>query len=305
MNSSEVMEIVIHKEKIKSQVKKMAKRISQEHKASGNDLPPVMICVLNGAFMFFTDLVKNMDIDVQIDFIRAKSYDGQDNSGGVKILKDIDFPAGVVNIICGEPEIVATTLSKSTIPRLITMIGSTNTAKKVFADSSSSIKRLSMELGGNAPFIVFDDANIESAIDLAVGIKFGNSGQICVAANRFFIHEKIYDIFLNKYLERVKNLKLRSNLASNGNNFIGDLNAKVDLNLRKNITVIRNLDVDDNKVSAGQSIFSLKLSADYALSRNFSAILFYDHLFSKYEISTAFPQTNIRSGFTFRYSFGN
>ena len=77
------------------------------------------------------------------------------------------------------------------------------------------------------------------------------------------------------------------------------------LNLRKNITVIRNLDIDNNKVSAGQSIFSLKLSADYALSKNFSAIFFYDHLFSKYEISTAFPQTNIRSGFTFRYTFGN
>jgi hypoxanthine phosphoribosyltransferase len=91
MNSSEVMEIVIHKEKIKSQVRKMAKRISQEHKASGNNLPPVMLCVLNGAFMFFTDLVKNMDIDVQIDFIRAKSYEGQDNSGGVKVLKDIEI----------------------------------------------------------------------------------------------------------------------------------------------------------------------------------------------------------------------
>ena len=104
---------------------------------------------------------------------------------------------------------------------------------------------------------------------------------------------------------RVKNFRLRSNLAANGNNFIGDLNAKLDMNLRKNITVIRNLEVDNNEVSAGQSIFSLKLSADYALSRNFSAILFYDHLFSKYEISTAFPQTNIRSGFTFRYSFGN
>ena len=104
---------------------------------------------------------------------------------------------------------------------------------------------------------------------------------------------------------RVKNLRVRSNLASNGNNFIGDLNTKIDLNLRKNITVIRNLDIDNNKVSAGQSIFSLKLSADYALSKNFSAIFFYDHLFSKYEISTAFPQTNIRSGFTFRYSFGN
>jgi hypoxanthine phosphoribosyltransferase len=91
MNSLEVMEIVIHKKDIKREVKKMAKRICKEHKASGNNLPPVMLCVLNGAFMFFTDLVKNMDIDVQIDFIRAKSYDGQDNSGGVKILKDIEL----------------------------------------------------------------------------------------------------------------------------------------------------------------------------------------------------------------------
>ena len=65
---------------------------------------------------------------------------------------------------------------------------------------------------------------------------------------------------------RIKNLRLRSNLASNGNSFVGDLNAKIDLNLRKNITVIRNLEIDDNKVSAGQSVFSLKLSADYALS---------------------------------------
>ena len=125
-----------------------------------------------------------------------------------KILNDINFPAGVVNIICGEPEIVATTLSKSKIPRLITMIGSTATAKKVYADSSTSIKRLSMELGGNAPFIVFDDADLDAAIDLAIGIKFGNSGQICVAANRFFIHDKIYDTFLRYYLERVKKLKL-------------------------------------------------------------------------------------------------
>ena len=91
MNSLEVMEIVIHKNDIEQKVKEMAKRICKEHKASGNDLPPVMICVLNGAFMFFTDLVKNMDIDVQIDFIRAKSYEGQDNSGGVKILKDIEL----------------------------------------------------------------------------------------------------------------------------------------------------------------------------------------------------------------------
>ena len=104
---------------------------------------------------------------------------------------------------------------------------------------------------------------------------------------------------------RARNLKLWSRFASNGNRFIGDLNTKLDFNIRKNMTVIRNLNIDDNKVSAGQSVFSLRISADYALNRNFSTIFFYDHLFSKYEISTAFPQTNIRSGFTLRYNFGN
>ena len=125
-----------------------------------------------------------------------------------KILHDINFPAGVVNILCGDPEQVATTLSKSTIPRLVTMIGSTNTGKRVIADSTTSIKKLSMELGGNAPFIVFDDADFEAALDLAIGIKFGNSGQICVAANRFFIHKNIFDSFLKAYVERVNKIKL-------------------------------------------------------------------------------------------------
>ena len=85
------MEILIPEYKIERRVRAMAHRISEEHKASGNSLPPVMICVLNGAFMFFTDLVKDMGIDVQIDFIRAKSYEGQDNSGGVKITKHLDL----------------------------------------------------------------------------------------------------------------------------------------------------------------------------------------------------------------------
>jgi succinate-semialdehyde dehydrogenase/glutarate-semialdehyde dehydrogenase len=99
-------------------------------------------------------------------------------------------------------------MTKSNIPSVVTMIGSTKTGKQVIADSSSSIKKLSMELGGNAPFIVFDDADMDAALDLAIGIKFGNCGQICVAANRFFIHENIYDDFLKAYVERVKKIKL-------------------------------------------------------------------------------------------------
>ena len=125
-----------------------------------------------------------------------------------EILHDINFPAGVINILTGDPEKVATTMTKSKIPGLLTMIGSTNTGKRIIADSATSIKKLSMELGGNAPFIVFEDADFEAALNLAVGIKFGNTGQICVAANRFFIHENIYKKFLDAYVERVKKLKL-------------------------------------------------------------------------------------------------
>ena len=124
------------------------------------------------------------------------------------ILKQINFPKGVINIICGEPTEVAQTLSKSTIPNLITMIGSTETAKKVISDSSTSIKKYSMELGGNAPFVIFDDADIDSAINIGAAIKFGNCGQICVAANRFFVHEKVYDKFLNGLIDKAKNLKI-------------------------------------------------------------------------------------------------
>ncbi len=125
-----------------------------------------------------------------------------------QILHDINFPAGVINILCGPPQIVATTLSKSTIPRVITMIGSTATGKRVIADSATSIKKLGMELGGNAPFIVFDDADFDAALDLAIGIKYGNCGQICVAANRIFVQDTIYDKFVAAYIKRAESLKL-------------------------------------------------------------------------------------------------
>jgi succinate-semialdehyde dehydrogenase/glutarate-semialdehyde dehydrogenase len=125
-----------------------------------------------------------------------------------EILHDIDFPAGVVNILSGPTSEVASNLSKSKIPSVLTMIGSTATGLRVIADSATSIKKLGMELGGNAPFVVFEDAAIDKALDLAIGIKFGNSGQICVAANRFFVHSSLYDTFLEKYIERVNKIKL-------------------------------------------------------------------------------------------------
>ncbi len=125
-----------------------------------------------------------------------------------KIMHDIDFPAGVVNIIAGPSAEVAGVLSKSKKISVLTMIGSTQTGLRVIADSTTSIKKLSMELGGNAPFIVFDDADFDTAVDLAIALKFGNTGQICVAANRIFVQSGIYDKFLKAYVKRASELKL-------------------------------------------------------------------------------------------------
>ena len=125
-----------------------------------------------------------------------------------EILESINFPAGVVNILAGPSATVATTMTKSTIPAVLTMIGSTETGKRVIADSTTSIKKFGMELGGNAPFIIFDDADFDKALDLAIGLKYGNTGQICVAANRIFVHSSIYEKFVNAYVKRASDLKL-------------------------------------------------------------------------------------------------
>ena len=102
---------------------------------------------------------------------------------------------------------------------------------------------------------------------------------------------------------RIKDLQI-NNLGRRNRTSKGDLNIKTDLNYRDNITIIRNINILDNKVTAGQTMWSIKTSADYNLSNNFNAIFFYDHMFSKFAISTAFPMTTIRAGLTLRYSFG-
>ena len=145
-----------------------------------------------------------------------------------EILNDLNFPAGVINILAGPSDEVATTLTTSQIPAVLTMIGSTTTGKKVIADSTTSIKKLGMELGGNAPFIVFEDADFDIALNLAVGLKFGNSGQICVAANRIFVHKNIYDKFLKAYVKKVSELKIGFGTKENPEVFMGPVVSRRD-----------------------------------------------------------------------------
>jgi cell surface protein SprA len=104
---------------------------------------------------------------------------------------------------------------------------------------------------------------------------------------------------------RVKDVRFRTSIGGRKVTLKGDLNIKADVSYRDNITVLRNLEYDNNQVTAGQRLVAIKVTADYALTKNLTTLFFYDHNFSEFAISTAFPQTSIRSGFTIRYNFGN
>ena len=104
---------------------------------------------------------------------------------------------------------------------------------------------------------------------------------------------------------RIKDVRLKSKLAGPKQRIVSDLNMKADLSVRDNKTIVRYLDLENNQVTSGQTIWGFKYSADYAFSRNLTGIFYFDYSFAEYAISTAFPQTTIRSGFTLRYNFGN
>jgi cell surface protein SprA len=105
---------------------------------------------------------------------------------------------------------------------------------------------------------------------------------------------------------RFKDVIFSSRLAENSSGIIkGDINMKADFSYRNNQTIVRYLDYDNNQLAGGQNIWSLRVTADYSFSKNLTAIFYYDHSFSEAVISTSFPLTNIRSGFTLRYNFGN
>ena len=125
-----------------------------------------------------------------------------------EICAAVGFPAGVINILCGPTAEVAETISTSTIPRVLTMIGSSETGRRLIAQGATSIKRLSMELGGNAPVLVFEDADVETAAREVAALKFGNCGQICVAPNRIFVHESLYARFAELLIGHAKAVRI-------------------------------------------------------------------------------------------------
>lgn len=117
-------------------------------------------------------------------------------------------PAGVINIVTGRTAEIGREMTSNPLVRKLTFTGSTPVGKQLMAECAATVKRTSMELGGNAPFIVFDDADLDAAVTGAMLSKYRNSGQTCVCANRLLVQEGIYDAFAAKLAEAVKLLKI-------------------------------------------------------------------------------------------------
>jgi succinate-semialdehyde dehydrogenase/glutarate-semialdehyde dehydrogenase len=157
-------------------------------------------------------------------------------------------PAGIVSVVTGkDSKGIGKELCENPKVKKISFTGSTEVGKILMAQAASGIKKISLELGGNAPFIVFEDADLDAAVEGAVICKFRNAGQTCVCANRIYVHEKIYDQFAEKFSVKVKALKVGNGLEQGIN--IGPLiNAKAVEKVQEHI---KNAVDNGAKVAAG------------------------------------------------------
>ncbi|MGH6947474.1 MAG: NAD-dependent succinate-semialdehyde dehydrogenase [Kiloniellales bacterium] len=122
------------------------------------------------------------------------------------------LPAGVFNVVTGDAAAIVGAFCAHPAVRVVSFTGSTEIGRRIAGLCAPTIKRLAMELGGHAPFIVFPDANLERAVEQAMAAKFATSGQDCLAANRFYVHSEIHDRFVGAFASRVRALKLGNGL---------------------------------------------------------------------------------------------
>jgi len=124
------------------------------------------------------------------------------------LAKKAGVPDGVLNAVAGDTHAISDAIMASKAVRKISFTGSTQVGKTLMRNAADTMKKVSMELGGNAPYIVFEDADIDAAVKGAIANKFRNAGQVCVSVNRFYIHDAVYDRFVNQLAEEVKQLKV-------------------------------------------------------------------------------------------------
>ena len=126
----------------------------------------------------------------------------------VDICRECGVPPGVVNLLSGDPPSIASQLIQSDIIKKISITGSSRVGKLILKQAADKVQRVTMELSGHSPFIVFDDADIKKATDMAIAAKFRNTGQVCISPNRFYIQENKKEEFVNLFIEKTKKLKI-------------------------------------------------------------------------------------------------
>jgi succinate-semialdehyde dehydrogenase/glutarate-semialdehyde dehydrogenase len=125
------------------------------------------------------------------------------------------IPAGVINIVTGSSSrAIGAAMTSHAQVRKLSFTGSTEVGKQLMAQCAAGMKRVSLELGGNAPFIVFDDADLDAAVNGAIASKYRNTGQTCVCANRLFVQSGVYEAFARKLADAVAKLRIGDGLAT-------------------------------------------------------------------------------------------
>src|SRR5260221_8191999 len=131
----------------------------------------------------------------------------------VNCCKDAGVPAGVVGLLTGKASDITPTLMASPVVRKISLTGSAAVGKQMVKAAADTLKRVTMELGGHAPVIVFDDADIAAVAELSAQVKFRNAGQVCVSPNRYFIHESKLADFTDRFVAVAKSFKIGDGMA--------------------------------------------------------------------------------------------
>ena len=129
-----------------------------------------------------------------------------------RALADAGIPKGVAQLVHGDADLISTTLIGSKEIRKVSFTGSTNVGKHLMRLAADSMTRITMELGGHAPVLIFDDCDLEKTLDMVVPQKFRNAGQVCVSPTRFYVQESIYDAFLKGFAERTAKVKIGNGL---------------------------------------------------------------------------------------------
>jgi len=131
-----------------------------------------------------------------------------------RMFHEAGLPPGVLNVVWGVPHEVSEHLIRSPIVRKVSFTGSVPVGKQLAAMAGAHMKRITMELGGHSPVIVCEDAEVERAADLLSTLKFSNAGQVCVSPNRFFVHERIFDAFMARFIANARQIKVGPGLEA-------------------------------------------------------------------------------------------